>query len=142
MKKSILLKFLFVSFVAITLRCKKSTGSGDDNLPPGGPEPPVVPGCTASKPAAENRTIFPADNPWNIDISGAAVDPYSSQIIAGFASHGIKADFGSGLWEGAPIGIPYVVVCGNQPKIAVNFTDYGDESDPGPYPIPLKSPIE
>src|SRR6185436_2438026 len=70
------------------------------------------------------------------------VDPFNADIIAGFATNGIKADFGSGLWEGAPIGIPYVVVCGNQPKITINFTDYGDESDAGPYPIPLTSPIE
>lgn len=98
--------------------------------------------CNATKAAAESIAIFPADNPWNKDISAAPIDPYNSQIIAGIATPAIKADFGSGLWNGAPIGIPYVVVCGNQPKIAINFTDYGDESDPGPYPIPLNAPIE
>ena len=64
------------------------------------------------------------------------MDPYSSQIIAGFSTNIIKADFGSGLWDGAPIGIPYAVVCGGQPRVAVNFRangydgNYGDESDP------------
>ncbi|WP_462222047.1 hypothetical protein [Ferruginibacter sp.] len=98
--------------------------------------------CTATKAAAENIQIFPADNPWNKDISASAIDPYNTQIIAGISTPVIKADFGSGLWQGTPIGIPYIVVCGNQPKIPINFTDYGDESDPGPYPIPLSAPIE
>src|SRR6266849_4347419 len=39
----------------------------------------------------------------------------------------VKTDFGSGTWDGAPIGIPYVALCGNQQKITVNFTDYRDE---------------
>jgi hypothetical protein len=104
--------------------------------------PPAGGSCSATKTNAENIQIFPADNAWNLDISSAPIDAYNTQIIAGFASNTIKADFGSGLWNGAPIGIPYVVVCGNQPKIAINYTDYGDESDPGPFPIPLNAPIE
>lgn len=98
--------------------------------------------CSATKTAAENIAIFPSDNPWNKDISVSPVDPYSTQIIAGISSPAIKADFGSGLWQGAPIGIPYVVVCGSQPKININYTDYGDESDAGPFPAPLNAPIE
>ena len=104
--------------------------------------------CTVTKADAENIMIFPADNPWNKDISGEAVDPASSQILAPYAATGLKADFGSGLWLGAPIGIPYVVVCGSQSKSEViwraNARDgnYGDESDPGPYAIPVTAPIE
>lgn len=98
--------------------------------------------CAAEKADAENIKIFPADNPWNQDISSSPVDPYNSQIISSFTDNIIKADFGSGLWENAPIGIPYVVVCGNQPKLNVTFTDYGDESDTGPYAIPLEAPVE
>ena len=98
--------------------------------------------CNATKTAAENMAIFPADNPWNKDISASPVDPYSTQIIAGISTPAIKADFGSGLWQGAPIGIPYAVICGNQPKVNINYTDYGDESDPGPFPVPLTAPIE
>ena len=92
--------------------------------------------------------IFPADNAWNQDISTLAVDPASSQILAAYSSAGVKADFGSGLWDNAPIGIPFLVVCGNQKKIPIVFRangndgNYGDESDPGPYPIPLNAPIE
>ena len=104
--------------------------------------------CTALISDAENILIFPSDNPWNKDISGDPVDPYSSQIIAGFSSNVIKADFGSGLWDDAPIGIPYAVVCGDQLKANVVFRsngydgNYGDESDAGPYAIPLSAAIE
>ena len=72
----------------------------------------------------------------------------ASQIIAQLGTSHLKADFGSGLWDGAPIGIPYDVVCGSQPKAKVIFRanaydgNYGSESDPGPYPIPLNAPIE
>ncbi|HTD39787.1 MAG TPA: hypothetical protein VK671_04145 [Mucilaginibacter sp.] len=104
--------------------------------------------CNVQLADAENIAIFPADNPWNQDISGSLVDPNSAQIIAQFSSSKLKADFGSGLWDNAPIGIPYTVVCGSQPKVAVTFRansydgNYGSESDPGPYPIPSNAPIE
>lgn len=115
------------------LSCSKKENSNAEH-------PPTS--CSATKSGVENIEIFPADNPWNKDISQDAVDRYSSQIIANFSGSPVKADFGSGEWDGAPIGIPYVAVCGDQQKIAVNFTDYGDESDPGPYAIPLNAPIE
>lgn len=104
--------------------------------------------CNAQKADAENIAIFPADNAWNQDISGSSIDPYSDSILARYATTGLKADFGSGLWEGAPIGIPFTVVCGSQQKIPVVFRsngydgNYGNESDPGPYPIPLNTPVE
>jgi hypothetical protein len=86
---------------------------------------------------------FPADNPWNQDVSQAQMDPDSSAILSFIgASKGLKADFGSGLWEGAPIGIPYIVVDGSQAKVSIHYTAYGDESDPGPMPVPAGAPIE
>jgi hypothetical protein len=104
--------------------------------------------CSATLADAENIEVFPSDNAWNEDISSQPVDPYSDQIIATFSSSVLKADFGSGLWDNAPIGIPFVVVCGNQQKLPIVFRansedgNYGDESDPGPYPIPLNAHIE
>ena len=142
MKNEVVLAIALFTMVCLFDSCKKNSETNNSTDPPGDRDPPTSAPCTASKPAAENIAVFPADNPWNLDISYAAVDPYSAQIITGFASNGIKADFGSGLWQGAPIGIPYIVVCGDQPKILINFTDYGDESDAGPYPIPLTAPIE
>ncbi|HNT86010.1 MAG TPA: hypothetical protein PKN51_12740 [Ottowia sp.] len=86
---------------------------------------------------------FPADNAWNTDISARPVDPNSDALIASIGlDRGLHPDFGAGLYQGQPIGIPYVVVPGTQPRVAVQFTDYGDESDPGPYPIPPDAPIE
>ncbi|MEZ6057061.1 MAG: hypothetical protein R3C01_10185 [Planctomycetaceae bacterium] len=86
---------------------------------------------------------FPDDNPWNQDISKAPVDPMSKVILGSVGlDKPLRNDFGAGTWEGAPIGIPYIVVSGSQPKVPVDFVAYGDQSDPGPYPIPPNAPIE
>src|SRR5690606_12423792 len=53
----------------------------------------------------------------------------------------VHPDFGAGLWEGAPIGIPYAVVGAGQPLVDVSFR-WPDESDPGPYPVPPDAPVE
>lgn len=104
--------------------------------------------CTAKLSDVDTMQIFPANNSWNLDISTAALQSNSAQIIARISTSKLKADFGSGLWLGAPIGTPYDVVCNSQPKVTVTFRanaydgDYGSESDKGPYPIPLNAPIE
>jgi len=104
--------------------------------------------CNTSKADVESIMLFPADNALNKDISALPADPASDSILIRYGTTGLKADFGSGLWEGAPIGIPFTVVCSSKQKIPVTFRgndyddNYGDESDPGPYPIPLNTPIE
>jgi len=86
---------------------------------------------------------FPADNAWNQDISAAPVDPNSAAIINFIGpAIGLHPDFGSGLYNGSDIGIPYVVVGGSQAPVNIDFTAYGDESDPGPMPVPANAPIE
>ena len=40
------------------------------------------------------------------------------------------------------MGIPYVVVPGNQTRVPIRFVAYGDESEPGPYPVPPDAPVE
>ncbi|PRC94219.1 hypothetical protein [Solimicrobium silvestre] len=86
---------------------------------------------------------FPADNAWNTNISGAPVDPNSDALIASIGINtGLHPNFGSALWDGAPNGIPYVVVSSSQALVPVNFAAYPTESDPGPYPIPANAPIE
>lgn len=93
-------------------------------------------------PGSSTLQVFPKDNPWNTDISSYPVHQNSAQFLASMGLNtSMHADFGT-MWEGAPIGIPYTIVGGDQPKVNVTFTDYGDESDPGPYPIPLNAPIE
>jgi hypothetical protein len=92
--------------------------------------------------------VFPKDYPLNTDISAMPADPNSAAIISAIGSYGIHTDFGSGLYSGAPIGIPFTLVCGSQAKVPITFRansydgNYGNESDPGPYPIPDNAPIE
>jgi len=114
------------------------TGCGSSSEPAGGSTTVDEP-ATASTPL-NGRRVFPADNPWNADVSGAAVDPRSSTLIASCGLRNLHPDFGT-TYNGAPNGIPYVVVRAGQPKVPVTF-DYSDESDPGPYPIPPSAPIE
>jgi len=86
---------------------------------------------------------FPSDNAWNQDISGAAVDPNSDAIINFIGpSIGLHPDFGAGLYAGSSMGIPYSVIGASQNLVNINFTAYGDESDPGPMPIPANAQIE
>jgi hypothetical protein len=88
------------------------------------------------------RRVFPADNPWNQDVSNEPVDPNSANLIASMGlGTSLHPDFGT-VWNGAPNGIPYVVVSGAQAKVPITFTAYGDESDPGPYPVPPDAPVE
>ena len=98
--------------------------------------------CGAQPPTAGTCTLLPADNIWNTPVDTLPVSPnsaaYVNTIGAGSPTH---ADFGSGLWAGGPIGIPWITVPGTQTKYPATF-QYADESDPGPYPIPLSAPIE
>ena len=93
-------------------------------------------------PTLVGNQVFPADNPWNQDVSASPVDPNSANLIASIGlGTSLHADFGT-VWNGAPNGIPYVVVSGAQSRVPITFTAYGDESDPGPYPAPSDAPIE
>jgi hypothetical protein len=92
---------------------------------------------------------FSHSSPWNTDISSASVDPNSANIIDYIGSSAtLHPDFGSGTYGGQSIGIPYQVAIPHQviagpPAMAtVNLGVYGDESDPGPMPIPSNALIE
>ncbi len=86
---------------------------------------------------------FPSSSLWNTNISNAPVDPNSASIINFIGgSTPLHPDFGSGLYDGQSIGIPYAVVPAPEPPVYVNYNLYGDESDPGPMPIPLYAQIE
>ena len=93
-------------------------------------------------PAAPRCPIFPKSNPWNQRVDRLPVAANSDTIIRSIGpDETLHADFGSGLWEGAPIGIPITVVRGRQRKVRIRF-EYADESDRGPYPIPRNVKIE
>ena len=95
------------------------------------------------RPTLAGCPVFPASNVWNQPVNTLPVAADSAQLIASIGlTASVHADFGSGLYDGQSIGIPYVVVNGKTtPKSRVKF-DYADESDKGPYPIPSNVPIE
>ena len=83
--------------------------------------------------------IFPANNAFNKDVSHAPVDPNSAKYIESIGAQvHLHADFGTP----PSYGIPYAVVGPHQPRVPIHFTDYGDESNPGPYPVPPNAPVE
>jgi len=93
-------------------------------------------------PGAAACPMTPADSFWHADVSALPVHLQSAAWVSSIGtSAGLKADFGSGTWNGGPIGIPYTTVPGTQSRVPVSF-DYADESDPGPYPVPPDAPIE
>jgi hypothetical protein len=124
----------------ILLSLALACGGGKSSGAPGSP-PPGSTTVTQPNGSLQGRRPFPADNPWNTDISSAQVDPNSAALLASIGLNtGLHPDFGT-VWAGAPNGIPYVLVPGTQPLVPMTF-DYADESDPGPYPIPPDAPIE
>jgi len=86
--------------------------------------------------------IFPASSHWNQRVDGLPVHPRSAAMVTaiGRGDHA-HADFGSGRWDGGPIGIPFVVVGARQRRVPVRF-EYASESDRGRYPIPRNAPVE
>jgi hypothetical protein len=112
-----------------------TTGGGADTTHAGGNSGELGAGASLG-----GRVLFPASNEWNRDVSHDAVDPGSANLIAACGTGPLHPDFGT-VWNGAPNGIPYVVVAGTQATVPVTF-DYDDESDHVPYPIPPDAPVE
>ena len=93
-------------------------------------------------PSAPRCPIFPADTAWNQRVDSLPAAPNSAQLIASIGSGvGLHPDFGSGLYDGQPIGIPFDVVTRKTPRSSVSF-GYADESDHVRYPIPKTVHIE
>lgn len=134
-----MIKFLsFFSAVILIAACSKKSDSGNNTS--------VCSNVTRAD--FEKIQVFPADHLLNKDISLSAVDANSSAILGAIGATSLHPDFGSGLWQGAPIGIPFSVVCGSQSKVSITYRsngydgNYGNESEPGPFPIPLNAGIE
>ena len=86
--------------------------------------------------------VFPASNPWNERVDALPVHPRSDAIVRSIGVDGtVHPDFGSGRYQGRPIGIPFQVVARDAKRSRVRF-QYADESDKGPYPIPRSPRIE
>ena len=104
----------------------------------------VIPAVVAARPlpGAPRCEIFPPDNPWNERVAGLPVAKDSAALIAGIGLNApVHPDFGSGLYDGEPIGIPYAVVSNRTPRVPVSF-EYADQSDGHLYPLPPNVPIE
>jgi hypothetical protein len=113
---------VYQSASTVPARAEHDQGSSNSVLP----NPPIIAGCT----------IFPANNIWNTRVDNLPVDAHSDEWINSIGrDSGFHMDFGSGNWDGGPIGIPFNVADASTPKYTFNF-DYSGESDPGPYPIP------
>jgi hypothetical protein len=129
---------LLGTLVAIALASSSSSATAL------GPYPDLSPCRVFPDPPASLSPRAPAlgtEAAWNQDISKAPRDPRSSAYIAYINSHGgdsLHPDFGSPR----PYGFPYSVVGGGQRMLPVHYTAYGDESDPGPFPVPAGAPVE
>lgn len=109
---------------------------------PSSPHTLYFPIIFQSNPSIGGCSFFPANNIWNTRVDTLPLDPNSAIYINSIgANTHLHADFGSGQWDGGPIGIPFITVPGTQPVVPITF-NYAGESDPGPYPIPPDAPIE
>jgi hypothetical protein len=93
-------------------------------------------------PGAPRCPVFPATNAWNQRVDTLPVAANSAELVQSIGlGSSMHADFGSGLWDGGPIGIPFDVVTKKTPRVRVAF-DYADESDRVAYPIPKGVHVE
>jgi hypothetical protein len=114
------------------------------------PKPSATPGVVASAtpspppggyPTIGGCQVFPADNPWNTDISNYPLNPNSANYMAEMNPNGttmLTADFNS-IGGGIPINVDSIAPANFTP---ITFNQSPTESDPGPYPIPSNPAIE
>jgi hypothetical protein len=124
------------SFFIVAAICAFSFAASAQNLP-----------CkvmsTGVEASLNGYVMFPSDNLWNQNISSAEVDPNSDAIINFIGgSVPLHPDFGSGLYGGQSMGIPYNIVPDSTNRVTIHFTAYGDESDPGPMPVAPGTPVK
>ena len=141
-------KYFWLSIILLAgISCsKKSTDNASSSTTNSSTTSTTSTTSNCSTPLALSRLnsvqMFPSSYALNQDISSASVDPSSAAIISNLGGIGLHPDFGS------VYGIPFVLVCGSQPKVPITYRrnsyddNYGDQSDPGPYPIPATAPIE
>jgi hypothetical protein len=113
-------------------------------VPTGSPSPSGRASSTGKPagPTTDNCSIMPADSVWHADVSHLPVLAKSATYVNSIGlTASVHADFGSGTYQGASIGIPITTVSATQAKTKVTF-QYAPESDKGPYPIPKNPAIE
>ncbi len=125
-------RYLFIFLILLVSACAQSNDDiGNPNIPDEDLESALA-GCG----------LFLRDHIWNTKVDTLPIDKNSGLYVNTIgATTSFHPDFGSGLWEGGPIGIPFNIVSGTQAKVNVGF-QYASESDKGPYPIPTNPKIE
>ncbi len=139
------------TLAAMALAAAAGCSNGES---PTEPQLPQGPGGSASDSIElledfSSQQVFPSNNWWNLDVSGAPIDPQSQALIDWIsgrtlqnptATRIVHPDFGP-----PPYGVPYIGVGANQPLSLVTFAPYGSQSDPGApgqapgYPVPLQA---
>jgi hypothetical protein len=94
---------------------------------------PVLFHTEAADAIVSRMQIFPKDNPWHEDVSKWKVAKDSDAIVGSIGKE-------KPLRYNTDMG--FVLVPPNQKRVPLLEVEYKDESDPGPYPIPDKVPIE
>ena len=129
------------NLMTIPVAPTSATPPGPMSSVPVTPPAPSVPVPTGSSgaPVIAGCQIFPSNNPWNEDISKLPLNPNSDAYIA---SIGLTGHLHPDLGQDPTYGIPMTIVGSAQAMVPITFDAYGDESDPGPYPIPADARVE
>jgi hypothetical protein len=86
---------------------------------------------------------FPADNVWNTPVTGLPVDAQSATWLASMdaSTTFLHPDYGPSGRKSKPYGIPWQIVSPSTRLVPIRF-GYASQSDPGPYPLSVSTPIE
>jgi len=97
----------------------------------------ALPAAAAAVPGS-GCELFPHRSIWNTRVDGLPVHEMSDAWLVSMhaGSTDLHPDFGP-----PDHGMPFEVVGRRHAKVAVDFL-YADESDPGPYPFDVRTPIE
>ena len=127
--------------VSVQQGAPPSTSASPSASPKAKPKPSAKPTTTKAA-ATKHCSILPSNNVWNHSAAHLPVASKSSAYVSSIGTGAaVHADFGSGTWDGGPIGIPITTVPAGQKKVSVSF-QYASESDKGPYPIPSNAKVE
>lgn len=107
-----------------------------------GPAPAVTNALLFNTPEADAvvsaMQVFPVTSAWNEDISRRPVRANSDAMIAQVAADLSASRRALRVF----FEMNFALVPDAQPPVPINFFNYPDESDPGPYPIPPNLPLE
>ena len=138
MKRGLSVAVLFLGLGVQLVFAERINHEGRILGPPPAVANPILFNTTNADAILAAMQIFPPSSPWNEDISRRPLLPNSDAMIAQ-----ISADLASSRRTLRVFPeMNFVLVADSQPLISISFTNYPEESDPSPYPIPSNLPIE